>query len=353
MQQQLLNKQPLDLTWLRSILFIVSMLLIGIIIVDVYTMPQKNVPYYNTIRVLTQFLPILCAFIITFFKNFQKYYQNALLIFSLIFSFGTLYIIWAAWIYQQYAFAYEGLMINVYFFFFVTRISFRHAIIYTLIVNAVFLLLIFQFPIYQERTVFNAVMLISAHLMALVGVHRLMKIAYQNDEFNKKLFNYSITDELTQIHNRKGYLQFGSVLFEKALNNNLPFSFFMFDLDDFKLFNDQFGHTMGDELLQKQAQILKQVFDQNTDIICRFGGDEFIVISLLDKSSSIQKAQTVLNQWEKQNNLSSIVKTSVTCSIGIHSNAPVSNQSLNDYFQLADQALYKAKNKGKNNIVST
>jgi len=337
-------------TWLRSVLILVATLMALIIAVDVLTMPAKTNPYFNTIRFLGQFLPILVALLITYIKNYQRFYQSALLIISLVFSLVTLYIIWSEWTYSQYAYAYEGLMINVYFFFFITRMGLKQAIIYSLVIVTLFLVLIAQYPIYGVRNTFNFVMLAIAHLIALVGVYRLTKIAQQNKKYNQLLMQYSITDELTQIYNRKGYQQFAPDLFIKCQNQPKLFSLMIFDLDYFKEYNDQFGHAEGDKILKLQAQFLQDSFANTEALICRFGGDEFVVVSTSSSQESVKnQAQHVLDQWAAHKAHIEINHQAhqLSCSIGIYSSTPSPQQTLDDFFLAADKALYQAKNTSK------
>ena len=287
---------------------------------------------------------------ITYIKNYQSFYQSALLVIALTFSLVTVYIIWSEWTYSQYAFAYEGLMINVFFFFFIARMELKQAIIYSLVIVTLFLALIIQYPIYGGRNIFNFVMLVAAHLIALVGVYRLNKIALENKKYNQLLMLYSITDELTQIHNRKGYQKFAPDLFAQSQQQQKLFSLMIFDLDYFKEYNDQFGHAEGDEVLKLQAQFLQHSFSNPDEIICRFGGDEFVVISTSRSQASIQnKTQHILDQWAANKSQIEIngQEQNLSCSIGIYSSIPTPQHTLHDFFLAADKALYQAKNTSK------
>jgi diguanylate cyclase (GGDEF)-like protein len=337
-------------TWLRSVLLLVSVIMALIIAIDALTLPPKSNPHFNTIRIIGQFLPILIALLITYIDNYQRFYQQALLIIALVFSLVTLYIIWSEWTYSKYSYAYEGLMINVYFFFFIARMGLKQAIIYSLVIMTLFLALILQYPIYGDRNIFNFVMLLVAHIMALVGVYRLHKIAQENSTYNQLLMDYSITDELTQIHNRKGYQTLAPELFSQCQEHQNFFSLIIFDLDYFKEYNDQFGHAAGDEVLKLQAQFLHDNFTHPDELICRFGGDEFVVISASSTQQAIQsKAQQVLDQWS-EHKLPLMIEQQqqfLSCSIGIYSRIPTTQHTLHDYFIEADKALYQAKNTNK------
>lgn len=341
--------------WLRSLLFLVVVLMAVIIVIDEFTMPVKSFPYFNSIRIGGQIGPILVAFLVTFLPNYQRYYQHVLLVIAVTFSLVTVYIIWAAWNHSNYAFAYEGLMINVFFFFIIARMALVPAVIYVTIILTAFLWILIQHPIYGDRNIFNFVMLTTSHIIALVGVYRLQKVALENQTYNQLLINYSITDELTQIYNRKGYHTLAPDLFQRCVNQQLPFTLYLFDIDYFKEFNDQHGHAKGDEVLKLQANILQQFFSPNDAIISRFGGDEFLVIASTNEHQSYEILVAIIKQWQTQPltiNINSEPKP-LSCSVGSCTAVPSKQDTLGDFFLVADKALYQAKKNGRGNYVQS
>ena len=136
-------------------------------------------------------------------------------------------------------------------------------------------------------------------------------------------------------------------LIRSALERNTRGSLIMLDVDDFKSINDQLGHLFGDEFLKAFASKLKSVF-RDTDIVGRYGGDEFIAfLNNADPELARKKAETVLEQISTIE-VPDIGK--VNSSIGI----TICDHTNNDYVHLikqADSALYQAKNNGKNCVV--
>ena len=124
----------------------------------------------------------------------------------------------------------------------------------------------------------------------------------------------------------------------------------IFDLDNFKEYNDQYGHINGDRVLKIQAQLLKDSFSHSNDIISRYGGDEFVVITKNQDKNEIQaKADQIIENWQ-QKNISidlSDKKLKLSCSIGIYFAKPLNENATEKFFDMADKALYQAKNKGK------
>jgi len=169
----------------------------------------------------------------------------------------------------------------------------------------------------------------------------------------KKVHKLANTDSLTGINNRRSGLRKADILLQKSRANrdNINMVFAMLDLDKFKQINDTYGHDVGDQVIKKTVKQALLSLDKN-DIICRMGGEEFLIV-LSNKSddkisAQIEKIRCDINQAEISQ-LAPMQK--ISASIGV---APVLNtqkeKSLTDYLIDADTALYKAKNNGRNQV---
>ena len=172
-------------------------------------------------------------------------------------------------------------------------------------------------------------------------------------KYIKTLEECSITDPLTGLYNRR-YLdvQFG-LLFEKAKKNGSVFALYIFDIDHFKLYNDTYGHIEGDKVLQKIAKVLNtEVFKRESDAVFRLGGEEFCGFIIADDVSKIE--QSVQNAKEAIASLRIEHKKSehkvVTASFGVCSIDSYETKDFDKMYKLADDALYLAKEKGRNRI---
>lgn len=174
----------------------------------------------------------------------------------------------------------------------------------------------------------------------------------------KKMFEaLSETDPLTQLHNRRFFMEQFEVYFYKAQRDQVFLSVLMLDIDCFKQYNDAYGHLMGDKCLKKIAECIKNIVKRTTDIIARFGGEEFIILLFdVDAYHTLQLAAAIKNNIELCNipHRHSPVATHITASIGAYVDVPKDGEAkIEQYIKLADDNLYEAKSLGRNQVVST
>jgi len=172
--------------------------------------------------------------------------------------------------------------------------------------------------------------------------------AIENCQSFESTLTKAHTDSLTTLWNY-GYFQYK--LDEELLNANssgLPLSLMMIDVDDFKKFNDTYGHVQGDKALKKISEILRRSC-RKIDILCRYGGEEFsLILPANNKEEAIILGERIRKSIENKE----ILKHNFTISIGI-SSYPQNSSNKKNMIAKADQALYQAKENGKNQVVST
>jgi diguanylate cyclase (GGDEF)-like protein len=157
-------------------------------------------------------------------------------------------------------------------------------------------------------------------------------------------------DELTKLHNRRAFYRDGSKLLQQCLTNNNPCSVMILDIDNFKEFNDQYGHSIGDSVLQNFAAILSHNI-RTTDFCARIGGEEFAIIlaatSLTTATEIGYELVAAISQY--QHDIGQDHLPTITASIGIACNK---EETFAQFIQRADGALYKAKNMGRNQVIA-
>lgn len=164
----------------------------------------------------------------------------------------------------------------------------------------------------------------------------------QRKILEQKLYIEAFTDGLTTLYNRRFIEEILSTERDKAILYGEPFSIIFLDLDDFKKINDTYGHEVGDKVLKEIAKILKENL-RATDILGRWGGEEFIIIL---KNTKLKDAINLAEILRKKISEYNIDKILVTASFGVTEYFP--REEIMKTLKRVDLALYKAKMAGKN-----
>lgn len=160
----------------------------------------------------------------------------------------------------------------------------------------------------------------------------------------------SITDELTGLSNRRCFDNTLEKEFLRALRYNNKLTLVMFDIDHFKTVNDTYGHPCGDYILKEVSNAALQTF-RKTDTVFRFGGEEFVVILT---ETDIKQSEIPLERFRKTIETLDLTYQNQQINITVSIGACQLDQSIGnreEFLQKADNALYDAKNSGRNKVV--
>lgn len=158
----------------------------------------------------------------------------------------------------------------------------------------------------------------------------------------------SVTDPLTGLLNRRYIETRLAEEISRSDRHSYPMSFMMLDVDDFKSYNDRFGHPAGDEALKLVGHIIRDMV-RGADVAARYGGEEFAV--LLPQTTA-DECEVIAERLRQKIEEAAFPNRPVTVSIGIASCCPTPSSSMGDLIKAADKALYRAKQKGRNNVQS-
>lgn len=158
-------------------------------------------------------------------------------------------------------------------------------------------------------------------------------------------------DALTGLANRRYFDELKEIEFRRAVRHQTPLAVLMCDVDFFKLYNDTYGHMLGDHCLKQVAETLRSVFGRSGELAARIGGEEFVVVlPNIDAQQAFDAAQRLracLAERELPHRASA-VSPFVTLSIGVAELDPQTMDHFDQLLQRADQALYRAKHQGRN-----
>ena len=171
---------------------------------------------------------------------------------------------------------------------------------------------------------------------------------------NRQLEALSATDGLTGLANRRKFDQEWEMEWQRALRQGLPLAVAMVDVDQFKAYNDHYGHQMGDLCLKIVAQALGGSAQRSGELAARYGGEEFVVIlpgiDGMEAYAAMERVRVAL-QARGLPHAKADVAGVVTISVGVASRVPRADESSASLVQEADAAMYRAKHQGRNQVV--
>jgi two-component system, cell cycle response regulator len=200
--------------------------------------------------------------------------------------------------------------------------------------------------------------LISTHVLndgdkVQVGSSIILKFSYQDnleEQYLKQLYESATKDGLTDVYNKKYFLNQLNYEFSFAQRKGVPLSLIVFDLDKFKLINDNYGHLAGDAILKHVSRVVSSRI-RSHDLFARYGGEEFVLLLReTDDQAAAMLAERMRRQIE-QNKIQYEGQTiPVTISAGVASTVRRVFQTPAQLIDVADMALYRSKQNGRNRI---
>jgi diguanylate cyclase (GGDEF)-like protein len=176
-------------------------------------------------------------------------------------------------------------------------------------------------------------------------------VTLENARLYSEIKRLAVTDELTSLYNRRGGLELGQREFKRAVRHSRPISAILLDIDHFKDVNDTYGHILGDQVLQSITEQFRNHL-RVTDIPVRFGGEEFLVIlPEANLASAVGVAERLRELVAESVVLVKGGAVQITISAGVAERTP-RMQDLMELINHADQAMYCAKQSGRNQVVA-
>lgn len=181
-------------------------------------------------------------------------------------------------------------------------------------------------------------------------LYQVLSLMVELDKLRGDMYEKSIRDELTKVYNRRYFFEASQLIENGAALIPENTSILMIDIDDFKDLNDTYGHHVGDQALNTLTENILSML-RSTDVLARYGGDEFICLLPQTKSDqALEIAKRVINRIEgiklQENNHAIPLHISIGVTTSEH------EVKIEELIALADEALYKAKQSGKNQIKS-
>ena len=308
---------------------------------------------------------LLTLFFFAHYKILRSYYPYAAM--ALTF-WAIVSMTWLTMTMLTEAFRYQAMMIisMIYIMGFVlTGVKPFHMLLTGLMAAVVAMIMLLSLHIPIDVMVMGRVLVGSSVMGFLISkmlctrermIFLVMHQARLSEKINRihaeELLHLSQHDALTKVSNRRTFDEMLDSYFEQARHDEVPLSLLFIDVDFFKKYNDHYGHQKGDEVISAIAKSIKDSI-RHMDFVARYGGEEFVVLlPETDAHGAYAVASNIFKEVERLAipHSQSLVSSNVTISLGFTVYKGEAEIFKSDFLQRADQALYRAKQLGRNQI---
>ncbi|WP_086996060.1 GGDEF domain-containing protein [Rhizobium sullae] len=213
-----------------------------------------------------------------------------------------------------------------------------------------FIVLVFLPPdVASDLLLSAAAPVMLANILGVLLLADLLEREKQRVRMVRALENEASVDPLTKLPNRRVFQRAADRCAKEASNRGRPFSIIMLDVDHFKKINDTWGHSVGDTVLSKVADLIRQTV-RKTDIAARYGGEEIVILlPNTEGRDASTVAEKLRHAIESEDLIVGDIAIKVTVSIGV-SAVDTDNTNIRATIEAADKALYRAKTAGRNRV---
>jgi diguanylate cyclase (GGDEF)-like protein len=209
-----------------------------------------------------------------------------------------------------------------------------------------------QFPL--QELIFSALTLLVVNIIGAYCCFKLETAVRRAFLESRMLNDLAERDGLTGLYNRRRYDKDVEKLWRQSRRDQSQLTLLLVDIDHFKAFNDLYGHQAGDDALKRVADVIASCAQRPLDFAARFGGEEFAVVLYGPAQDFGREIPETLRRSVEELNIPHAESTTgpwLTVSVGVAIVSPGTERSLAGAIQLADEALYQAKEDGRNRIV--
>ena len=336
----------------RWALYLVIVFIGAFCLLDWLTHPQELATWAVSIRMGIMYPALILPLIATFEGSLKRFRVTLMIVACLAVGGVAVAIDLAA---RQYGITYffsSLILFSVYVYFF-TGLRCEIAIATSMTVYFTYLAAAFsQLPTLEFF--YNSLFLLSANLGGAIGCYVLEHALRTHYLESRMLFEQAERDGLTGLYNRRMFDEHFQQLWNQAQRNENKLAVLLVDIDYFKMFNDIYGHQAGDDCLRRVAKTLAESARRPFDIAARYGGEEFVIVLFdppvahaEDMAQEMRRAIEDLGILHRGSRVSRFLTVSVGTAIAV----PAEGRRSAGLLQLADEALYEAKESGRNRII--
>lgn len=339
--------------WVRMSILVALGTTLGFAMIDHWVIRSSNaVP--DLVRFGLQVPAILLCLLATIKPLYLRVYLPAIQVAAPLFGMGS--VMMACYAEPQHApLVGARLLLVAFFLYFMLGMRFAPALRSNLVVLGALIVAGLSGAIAPQAAIYLAFAVLCANVIGGAGAYALEHANRTAFLERQLLGEMAALDGLTRLLNRQTFEARVSDVWREATARQLPISVLMIDVDDFKRYNDHYGHLAGDECLQRISQAVRTgVAGNAADLLARYGGEELIAVLIgrtaADAEAAAQRIVADVAALAIAHAGSSIGGT-VSISVGVATHPPAAAASYQTVANLADNALYAAKHQGRNRCV--
>jgi diguanylate cyclase (GGDEF)-like protein len=332
--------------WL-AVLFIVTFSVLSSLVFD-----ETGGRWLNIVRYAV-FAPLLGgALIVAYSSLYQRWYASSCQIGAVLFGAGVVLLeIFAA---RQGAGVMTTVVIATLYCYLMLSLLFYAALRTGFAILCMYIIAAVIGDLSRAEVMSNITLLVFANVIGATVAYSLERASRTSYLEEHLLIEMASRDGLTGIFNRRTFDDRLEKVWQQAARDRVPLALLLIDIDHFKPYNDSCGHVAGDECLRRVARCLERAARRPLDLVARYGGEEFAILLYGARSTQAEDAARRLQLDIQSLNIrhpASSAGPRLTVSVGGASVDPKLGRSHVGFVQLADEALYDAKGKGRNRIV--
>ena len=298
-------------------------------------------------------VPVLAlTWVALYVRSLREWLQWLVSASALASGLGIVGIIWVARV-HAFGLPYEGIILATFFSYFLTGLRFVAASLCGWLVFLAYVAMELHVGLNGDTLLYNAFFLATANLIGCFGNHFLEQAVRQNFCSMVQMHKLAERDFVTGLLNRRAFSTRATGIWRQALRDGRSIGIAMVDVDHFKHYNDHYGHAAGDVALQSVAHVIAEHAPRPLDACARYGGEEFVVLWYdVDADHALALAQRMCQAVQALGlpHVASPTAGVVSISVGLVCTAVHDAAQWDAALRAADQALYQAKQQGRNRV---
>ena len=298
-------------------------------------------------------VPVLAlTWVALYVRSLREWLQWLVSASALASGLGIVGIIWVARV-HAFGLPYEGIILATFFSYFLTGLRFVAASLCGWLVFLAYVAMELHVGLNGDTLLYNAFFLATANLIGCFGNHFLEQAVRQNFCSMVQMHKLAERDFVTGLLNRRAFSTRATGIWREALRDGRSIGIAMVDVDHFKHYNDHYGHAAGDVALQSVAHVIAEHARRPLDACARYGGEEFVVLWYdvdADHAMALAQRMCLVVQALGLPHVASPTAGVVSISVGLVCTAVHDAAQWDAALRAADQALYQAKQQGRNRV---